>query len=454
MKAIQLASFGIFPMALFIAACGDDVTKVTKIEETSGLEVVASADSLGTCTAELSGEMKFATKENAVYVCADSAWKNISEAKKTACSAEALSDSSGFKIVCDGDSVGVVKNGEDGKKGAEGDAGKDGANGEGCKLVDGPIREAGSSLVQTSFVVCGGDTVGTISDGRPGENCELADNGDGTVKVVCGETSTTLYKALCGGKAYNPDSNFCAADSLVPLCGGESYRLNENFCFADSIVSLCGGKMYDLDSSFCLDGKVYKNKTLVWSLMNPEIEYGVFVDDRDDQVYRSVKIGKQTWMAENLNYETDESSCYNNDSANCEYGRIYSWDAAMKACPEGWHLPDSSEFATLFVTGGAQKCTATEIDGEYGCGWYHSLNQLISKAWKWPDSDDFGFSAYPTPIDNDYIWLWMSKLTIVYPDRNYYVNVRFVDITDRLEAAYDVSFSYDPAYASVRCVKD
>ena len=73
MKAIQLASFGIIPAALLTIACGDDVTQVTKIEETSGLEVVASADSLGKCTEEISGEMKFATKENAVYVCADSA---------------------------------------------------------------------------------------------------------------------------------------------------------------------------------------------------------------------------------------------------------------------------------------------------------------------------------------------------------------------------------------------
>ena len=135
MKATQLASFGIIPAALFIAACGDDVTKVTKIEETSGMEVVASADSLGKCTEEISGEMKFASKENAVYVCADSAWKNVSEAEKASCTAESLSDSSGFKIVCNGDSIGVVKNGEDGKAGAEGDAGKDGANGEGCKLA-------------------------------------------------------------------------------------------------------------------------------------------------------------------------------------------------------------------------------------------------------------------------------------------------------------------------------
>ena len=105
-KFSLVAFFG----GLLLAACGDDVTKVTEVSK-SGLEVVASADSLGKCTEEISGEMKFAQKENAVYVCADSAWKNVSAAEKVSCSAEPLKDSSGFKIVCGGDSVGVVLNG-------------------------------------------------------------------------------------------------------------------------------------------------------------------------------------------------------------------------------------------------------------------------------------------------------------------------------------------------------
>ena len=395
MKATQFASFGIIPAALFIAACGDDVTKVTKIEETSGMEVVASADSLGKCTAEISGEMKFATKENAVYVCADSAWKNVSKTEKTTCSAEALSDSSGFKIVCDGDSVGVVKNGANGTDGEKGEAGKDGASGESCKLVDGPVREAGSSLVQTSFVVCGKDTVGTISDGRPGENCELADGGDGTVSVVCGETSTTLYKAFCGGTLFNPDSSFCVADSIVPLCGGKSYDLNENFCFADSIVPLCDGKIYDLDSSFCVENLIVpQSKKLVWDLMNPEIEYGVFVDERDGQIYRSVKIGEQTWMAENLNYAMDESSCDHDYSENCQkYGRVYTWYAMMSACPTGWQRPLKSDFNTLIATVGGADMAGKALKSKNG--WKDNGN----------GTDNYGFSALPQNGWATFFWI-------------------------------------------------
>ena len=462
MKATQFASFGIIPAALFIAACGDDVTKVTKIEETSGMEVVASADSLGKCTAEISGEMKFATKENAVYVCADSAWKNVSKTEKTTCSAEALSDSSGFKIVCDGDSVGVVKNGANGTDGEKGEAGKDGASGESCKLVDGPVREAGSSLVQTSFVVCGKDTVGTISDGRPGENCELADGGDGTVSVVCGETSTTLYKAFCGGTLFNPDSSFCVADSIVPLCGGKSYDLNENFCFADSIVPLCDGKIYDLDSSFCVENLIVpQSKKLVWDLMNPEIEYGVFVDDRDGQVYRSVKIGEQVWMAKNLNYAVDSSYCYEDSLENCQkYGRLYATrDIAKSACPAGWHLPDNSEFKSLIASADGRDLASGD-DNMAGkalkskSGWRNMNNGNDGNG-----TDSWGFSALPAGYKTVSSFFNMKLSAKFWSSTgqkgdDYYLNITYSSDEGSLwvsifSAQDNLSDSY-----SVRCVRD
>ena len=421
MKTKAIVQFGIIPAALFIAACGDDVTKVTKIEETSGLEVVASADSLGKCSAEISGEMKFATKENAVYVCADSAWKNVSEAEKTTCSAEALSDSSGFKIVCDGDSVGVVKNGANGTDGKKGEAGKDGANGEGCKLVDGPVREAGSSLVQTSFVVCGGDTVGTLSDGRPGENCELADGGDGTVSVVCGETSTTLYKAFCGGKVYDPDSNFCVENLIVP-----------------------------------------QSKKLVWNLMNSEIEYEIFVDDRDGQIYRSVKIGEQVWMAENLNYAVDSSYCYEDSLENCQkYGRLYATrDIAKSACPEGWHLPDSSEFKSLIAS----------ADGRDLAGSDNMAGKALKSKSGWRNRNDgndgngtdaLGFSALPagykSATTSSFYDMKMSAKfwsSTGQKGKDSYLNITYSFDNGSLwenifPPIYDLSESY-----SVRCVRD
>jgi len=131
-----------------------------------------------------------------------------------------------------------------------------------------------------------------------------------------------------------------------------------------------------------------------------------FLDSRNGKNYRTVTIGSQTWMAENLNYKTENSKCYGEDGkvslgnpndeddyapiseseiqANCDkYGRLYDWKTAMKACPKGWHLPTSEEWETL----------AKLMRSEKGAG------AMLKASSGWEDNgngvDAIGFSALP-----------------------------------------------------------
>ena len=107
----------------------------------------------------------------------------------------------------------------------------------------------------------------------------------------------------------------------------------------------------------------------------------VFVDSRDSKEYKIVKIGTQTWMAENLNWETGESWCYDNKNSNCEkYGRLYTLASAKTACPEGWHLPTMAEWDVLTAYVGG-----SDFAGE----------KLKSAMPLWDGTNDFDFSALP-----------------------------------------------------------
>jgi uncharacterized protein (TIGR02145 family) len=157
-------------------------------------------------------------------------------------------------------------------------------------------------------------------------------------------------------------------------------------------------------------------------------KYGTLTDDRDGQTYKTVKIGEQWWMAENLNYydSTDmnvksKSWCYgadfNKDSSTCDvYGRLYSWAAAIDSvklvsdpinpldcgyekectlpskvqgvCPSGWHLPDNDEWNVLLETVGGDSIAGNLLKA-YGSGWGRVQGKGVT------ETDAVGFSALP-----------------------------------------------------------
>ena len=183
----------------------------------------------------------------------------------------------------------------------------------------------------------------------------------------------------------------------------------------------------------------------------PSSSAGVFsgstrnlTDSRDGKTYKILTIGTQTWMAENLNFETDSSFCYNDEETNCtKFDRLYMWEAAITACPGGWHLPNLTEWETLMNSVGGQTMTGKALMST--SGWDSDGN----------GTDSYGFSVLPAGYrdfkgnykdEGSNAFVWTS--TEVYSDSAYYVSFW----RGRVNVNLGDRYKYDGL--SVRCLKD
>jgi uncharacterized protein (TIGR02145 family) len=188
------------------------------------------------------------------------------------------------------------------------------------------------------------------------------------------------------------------------------------------------------------------------------ITYGTLYDSRDNKKYKTVAIGRQTWMAENLNYRkygTTDSWCYDNSDSKCEqYGRLYSLDAAKTVCPAGWHLSTNQDWIDLFEATGSNNFDDTRLKSK--TGWYKltehcDYHECPESA---PGTDDFGFSALPGGYRNPagyfdnaghYGYWWTA------PEDDQ--NISIFAISNYNLRERDREYSNKDAY-SVRCVQD
>jgi uncharacterized protein (TIGR02145 family) len=121
-----------------------------------------------------------------------------------------------------------------------------------------------------------------------------------------------------------------------------------------------------------------------------------YTDKRDGKVYKIVKIGNQTWFAENLNYAVEESRCYFADAKNCaKYGRLYTWKAALTVCPDGTHLPTDNEWTTLVDYVGGEEKAGTKLKSPTGWNSWNIYEGIPIGKGIPIGTDEYGFSALP-----------------------------------------------------------
>lgn len=325
-------------------------------------------------------------------------------------------------------------------------------------------------LIIFFFVACSSDSSSSVSALNPNEelssSCSVTESSS-SVKMT---SSSSVVIVSSSSSSAESESSY----SMKMSSSNESPSSSSVKTTSSSSVVI------DSSSSCNENGASVDPSTVVT---------GTMIDNRDGQTYRTVKIGDQTWMAENLNYRYlgattvhDSSSfCYNNDPTNCaKYGRLYFWSAAMDSvglingntangcgyglecsldgtvqgvCPLGWHLPSKAEWEELIVAvdGSITEFVLNNMAGpelKSASGWNENGN----------GTDSFGFSALPAGWtgagsggsymqEGDGVWFWSS--TEYDSEHAYFVNL-FYDKDNAL--LYHHLYKFNGF--SVRCLKD
>ena len=468
--------------ALLFAACGDEVTEVTQVV---GMQVLEEGDALPKCTADNEGVMVYSVDSAAAYTCIGRKWTSM----KGKDGKDGVDGKDG-KDGADG------KNGENGKDGADGKNGKDGSNG-----TNGTNGSSESSCTAVAIdngykIVCGGDSVGVVLNGKDGAKGNPGVKGDSGATGNNGLSAYEIAKAigftgteeewitsLKGDPGVKGDSGATGNDGL------SAYEIAKAIGFTGTeeewIASLKGEQGVKGDTGVagtscsaeevsdgvritCTDGKSFTLKNGTDGKDGKSfVDDGWMIDLRDKQIYRAVTIGDQVWMAENLNYKVDSSWCgggLDKTEGDCsKYGRLYMWAAAVGksvrecgygyacglsgmvrgVCPEGWHLPDTTEWNKLFTAVGGKSTAGKKLKSQ--TGWNSGGS----------GTDAYGFFALPagyrdfngnfdTEGGSAHFWSATENPKLRAYGMDLYYNREDVSLL-----SVDKSYGY-----SVRCVKD
>ena len=315
------------------------------------------------------------------------------------------------------------------------------------------------------FLACSGENGIVNNVGNVGLESSDSESDDITVtpieiseedKIPEAENGVLYFKksGASGSKSERKSSSSVQAPFIIVDYSSSSFRnpfvivspeSSSSEESSSSVVSIS-----DPESSSGIIMNVWDWSLPIEEYLNPDIVYESMVDDRDGQKYHIVKIANRWWMAQNLNYNGEEVEgenwCYGNSEQHCEVtGRLYTWDAATVACPEGWRLPYPAEWSVLITYSGGSQNAGRNLKSTVG--WFSGLYDKDGNG-----TDSLGFSALPAGWrtregvydelgKNAYFWknsgdTYGSYVSMYYADR------------------IDDSYHYKNMGFSVRCIKE
>ena len=461
-----LALVSVIPLAVALNACSDDsstsspATKLpTEVKDLKELEEHK-------CDMSVIGEKVFVESEDLLYECDGDAWfKSYDQTKPSSTKSSGSKDTDGSSDSRATDKDGSSSDATTSSSSAKSSSSRPTEILEPEITVNETCTEVGAcdAMVKTDI-----STWHFVRKDDFGDDAEYTYTVDGkdlivTIKNADGTTNSKTYSMYNMESEAGVEMAFNAAKSTCKNGGGNDNKVKN--CVKDTVIKALPECNASLEGVIGVDTTGIKVicRENEWQIY---VEHGSLTDDRDGQTYKTVTIGAQTWMAQNLNYETENSWCYKDDPANCaKYGRLYTWAAAVGRsedecgyghecglpsgdvrgiCPSGWHLPSYSEWGTLFTAVGGSSKAGTKLKSLTG---WNSGN----------GTDTYSFAALPAGFrygDGDFGYegedadFWSSTEYKYNSDDAYYMNMEY--------SGASASMGHLNKYNgySVRCLKD
>ena len=434
MKRFLLGS--VLALSFSLLSCNDNSSSGPDKKEGGGIEVP--------CNAENEGEVVSPSDSDKEYICKNSSWNVVDSSRhcedckdETIAISSSSSNNNAILSASDKSSSSIITSVSDESS---------------SSVIASETKQSSSEQSTESSNSEVGDSSSSVEtaedESSSSEETDESSSSEETSMFLCDDGVTyVLDLANCEVESSSSEENgeSSSSEATTPS-SSEKVEESSSSEIASSSSEKITSKIYDCGIYDCITTKY----------LNPDIEYGEYLDSRDNQVYRTVQIGEQTWMAQNLNYASNESRCFSDNLDRCAIvGRLYHWADAIRVCPEGWHLPDTTEYNTL-----VDYVTKEKPD-------YSVMNSLSSKSTKNSDFkgyDFFGFSIihgsgyywYSQGIYDtgalfraySYFWTASESNRINLPAENY----------ARIRSTYSAAFSKPTelkanAY-SVRCIKN